>query len=446
MTARRRTLPPRPRRTPKKTAAYAAATLAVCTSLTVGCGVIPGATGGSREPVVVMTWAPEKTRATNVPGVPAMAQAYARWVNANGGINGRELKVLTCNDHNDTVGAANCARRAVDEDVAAVVGSYSQHARSFLTPLEAAGIPYIGGYGVTDKEFASALSYPVNGGQPALMAGNGQQLAAHCKRIALVRPDSLAGDTLPEVLNTSLATAHRPPAADILAAEEDTDFTAQAEQALTKAGADKSLAATLGRAGAAQRAREGCVTAVLGDRTDTFFDSFRRTREDHQNVRISSVLGSVDQSLIDRTGGNSGPYEGAYVTGWYPVTGDQRWDPLRKVIKEHAFGDTRIEVTNAGVQTTWIAYTVLRKAIESLGDGEVTGTTIARTLDDGLQVDTGGLTPTLRWRFEDTIAAGDLPRLVNAHVTFQVVRDGRLVAAAENKGAVDVSRTLEQAD
>lgn len=393
-----------------------------------------------------MTWAPEKTRATNVPGVPAMAQAYARWVNANGGINGRELKVLTCNDHNDTVGAAECARRAVDEGVVAVVGSYSQHSRAFLTPLEAAGIPYIGGYGVTDKEFASSLSYPVNGGQPALMAGNGRQLAAHCKRVALIRPDSIAGDTLPELLNTSLAASRRPPAADILAAEEATDFTSQAEQALTKVGADKSLATTLGRAGAAQRAREGCVTAALGDRTDTFFDSFRRTQEDYQKVRISSVLGSVDQSLIDRTGGKSGPYEGAWVTGWYPVISDHRWDPLRKVIKEHAFGDTRIEITNAGVQTTWIAYTVLKKTVESLGDGEVTGSTLARALDDGLRVETGGLTPPLSWRYEDTIAARDLPRLVNAHVTFQVVRDGRLVAADAGQDSVDVSPILEQAN
>lgn len=143
-----------------------ATTLAACASLVAGCGAIPGTTGGSGDgSVTVMTWAPEKTAATNKPGMPAMAKAYARWVNANGGINGHELKILTCNDRNQTVTAAKCARRAADENVVAVVGSYSQHGRSFLAPLESAGIPYIGGYGVTDDEFASALSYPVNGGQ-----------------------------------------------------------------------------------------------------------------------------------------------------------------------------------------------------------------------------------------------------------------------------------------
>lgn len=85
-----------------------------------------------------MTMAPEKTKATNKPGMPAMAKAYARWINKGGGINGRKLNVITCNEQNDSVRAAECARRAVKEDVAAVVGSYSQYGRSLLSPLEAA--------------------------------------------------------------------------------------------------------------------------------------------------------------------------------------------------------------------------------------------------------------------------------------------------------------------
>ncbi|MFI7318844.1 ABC transporter substrate-binding protein [Streptomyces venezuelae] len=422
MTGWRRTFLPRPSRS----AALSAAAVAACASLISGCGVIPGTTGGSGDdPITVMTWAPEKTKATNKPGVPAMAQAYARWVNAHGGLGGRELKVLTCNDHNDSVGAAECARQAVDHDVVAVVGAYSQHGRSFLGPLEVAGIPYIGGYGVTDDEFSSPLSYPVNGGEPALLAGNGRQLAARCDRVSLVRPDTLAGDELPKLLNQGLADGHHKPVSDIRAPEDGTDLTPQAERALKDAGADN-----------------GCVTAALGARTDTFYDSFRRTKDDYPPVRISSVLGSVDQSLIDRTGGASGPYEGAYVTGWYPAAGDARWDRMRDVIREQAFGDNRVDPSDAGVQTTWIAYTVLKQAVESLDGGEVSARTLRRALDGGLRVETGGLTPPLSWRFEDLLAASEFPRLINSGVTFQTVRDGRLVPARE--GFVNVEKTLEQ--
>ncbi|RFU86375.1 hypothetical protein DY218_12475 [Streptomyces triticagri] len=435
MTARRRTKSTRP-----FVSVALGAALAVCATSLSGCGVLPGAAGGSGEPVVVMTWAPEKTRATNVPGVPAMAQAYARWVNANGGLDGRDLEVVTCNEHNDAAGAGDCARRAVKEDVVAVVGSYSQHARSFLSPLEAAGIPYIGGFGLTNEEFTSSQSYPVNGGLVALMAGNGRQLAKACDRVSLVRPDTVAGDDLPRIMESGLAAGNGAEVADIRAAEDATEFTSKAEEALNQAGANPALVAELGQAGAAERSRSGCVTAALGDRTDTFFDSFRRAREDYQQVRISSVLGSVDQSLVDRSGGKAGPYEGAYVTGWYPAADDKRWDPMREVIRKHAFDDNRIDPASAAVQTTWIAYSVLRQVVESLDD-EVTARTISRALNSGVKATTGGLTPPLRWRFEDTIAAREFPRLVNAHVTFQVVRDGRLVAA--RKKAVDVSSELE---
>ena len=432
MTGRRRTRtssPVLPR--PVKATLLSAGALVACASIAVGCGVIPGATGGSGDdPVTVMTWAPEKTAATNMPGMPAMAMAYARWINAQGGINGHRLKVITCNDHNDFVDAAKCAQQAVDEKVVAVVGSYSQHGRSFLTPLESAGIPYIGGYGVTNDEFSSPLSYPVNGGEPALLAGLGEQLGKSCGPVALARPDTTAGDQLPVLLDAGLKSVGHPSASDQRAAEDATEYSQQTRQALERATSDPL--------------KRGCVVPALGDRTDTFMDSFRRDRENYPTVRMGTVGGSIDQSQIDATGGKSSPYEGSYVTSWYPNASDPRWDTMRKVIKEQAFGDNRIDPADAGVQTTWIAYTVLKAAIESLDGGEVSARTIQRALDDGLKVTTGGLTPTLSWRFEDLIAAVDFPRLINADVTFQVVRQGQLVTA--RRGFVNVSKSLENAD
>ncbi|MFG2354394.1 ABC transporter substrate-binding protein [Streptomyces sp. NPDC048521] len=439
MTGRRRfrnTFPPALSR-PVRGTVLAAGALALCASFTAGCGVIPGAAGGSGDdPIKVMTWAPQDTDATNKPGMPAMARAYAKWIDSHGGINGHRLEVLTCNDHNDSVGAAKCARRAEAEGVVAVVGSYSQFADSYLAPLEGAGIPYIGGYGVTNDEFTGSMSYPVNGGQPALLAGLGRALADTCGDVVLVRPDSIAGDELPVMLDSGLKAGGHPDAGDQLAAEDATEYGSQAEQALRRATADVT--------------RKGCVVPSLGDRTDTFMDSFRRARENYPEVRTATVLGSVDQTVINATGGASGPYEGAYITGWYPPASDARWNAMKKVINEEAFGDNRIDPADAGVQTTWIAYTVLRAVLEKIGAGEVSADTVRRTLDDGLRVSTGGLTPTLHWPYESKLAAVGFPRLVNANVTLQVVRDGKLVAAGKgiggSNGITDMTRTLETAD
>ncbi|MBM7436929.1 ABC transporter substrate-binding protein [Streptomyces sp. HB132] len=406
---------------------YELLTTAVAGALLIsGCGVLPGASGGSREPVTVMTWAPDTTGADTVSmaGMPAMARTYARWINEKGGIGGHELRVLTCNEQDTATGASKCARRAADENVAAVVGSYSRHGRAFLAPLESAGIPYIGGYGASADELTSYLSYPVNGGQPALVAGNGEQLAAGCERVSLVRPDTLVGDTMPGLLDTSLGRSGRPASYDISAAEEATSYDAEAARALDNAG-------------------DGCVTAVLGKGTETFFDSFRRLEPMGSEVRISSVLGSVGQGLIDRSGGPDSPFEGALVTGWYPDAGDARWNEMREVIRKYAFGDNRIDPSDTGVQTTWIAYTALRAVVEAMDRPDVTAGGISVSLNRGTEVDTGGLTPTLRWRFQDMVGTAAYARVVNGRVTFQVVREGRLTA--EKEGFVDVTETLVNA-
>ncbi|MEV5240930.1 ABC transporter substrate-binding protein [Streptomyces cinnamoneus] len=425
MTGRRRLFP----RPLLHTAMAAVCATAVGAALFTGCGGgLPGARGDSREPITVMTWAPEGTQATNMAGMPAMATAYARWVNASGGIHGRRLKVLTCNERNDTVAAAGCAQRAVAAGAVAVVGSYSQHGRSMMSPLEASGTSFIGGYGITNEEFTSPLSYPVNGGQATLLAGNGRQLAGVCRRVALVRPDTIAGDQLPPLLDAGLTAGGRPRAADVRAPEDATDYTRHSAAALESAGTEDGA----------------CVTAALGERTNTFFDSFRRLRETGRGsgVRIAAVLGSVQQSLVDSTGGASSPLEGAYATGWYPAADDGRWAPMRKVIEEHAFGDNRISPTDPGVQTTWLAYTVLRSVLMSLDADDISAASVRHALDDGHEVDTGGLTPPLRWRQQDLLAVRDYPRVVNADVTYQVVRGGRLVA--DRSGFVNVARTLEE--
>ncbi|MEN3586343.1 ABC transporter substrate-binding protein [Streptomyces sp. ZYX-F-203] len=431
---RRQTLgTPTPRlRRPARGRALATAALVACASAVLGCGTTQRtAADGTDGTITVMTWAPQGTGATNKPGMPALAGAYARWVNERGGVDGRRLTVSTCNDHNDGVSAAKCARRAVEEGAVAVVGSYSQHPDSFFPILEGAGIPYIGGYGITNAEFTSPLSYPVNGGQPTLLAGLGTALAEDCGPVTMVRPDTIAGDQLPALLDSGLRAGDHETASDHPAPEDATEYADHSRRAL--AGATSGAGGT-----------EGCVVPVLGDRTDTFMDSFRRSRADFAEVRTGTVLGSADQSTINAAGGDSSPYEGSYITSWYPVATDARWEPMREVIQEEAFGDNRVDPADAGVQTTWIAYRVLHAALSSLEGGEATPRTVAKALDSGLEVDTGGLTPLLRWEFDNKLSPVGFPRLVNTDVTIQIVRDGRLVAARE--GSLDTAATLLDAD
>ncbi|GAA1689016.1 hypothetical protein GCM10009680_30630 [Streptomyces yatensis] len=159
-------------------------------------------------------------------------------------------------------------------------------------------------------------------------------------------------------------------------------------------------------------------------------------------MRIASILGGVRQSLIDSTGGSSSPLEGTYATGWYPAGDDARWNPMKKVINKYAFDDNRIDPADPGTQTTWIGYTVLRSVLMSLHADDISARTVRNALDNGHAVNTGGLTPTLRWGYDDTLHVPNYSRIVNADVTYQMVRDGRLVAV--RKGFVNVSKILER--
>ncbi|MEU3724320.1 ABC transporter substrate-binding protein [Streptomyces sp. NPDC031705] len=404
------------------------------------------------------------TKATNMPGMPGMAKAYERWVNANGGIKGRRLRVITCNEKNTPTGAADCARKAITEKAVAVVGSYSQHGRAFMAPLEAAGIPFIGGYGVSPEEFQSTLSYPVNGGQPALLAGAGHQLGKACSQVSLVRPDTLAGDTMPVLLNAGLKANGMPEASDIRAAEDSADFKPQAREALSSSPPAPAPAAPSGTtatttpaptpAAAAKAPKDpakdpgkenrSCVTAVLGERTEIFFDAFRRV-DTTRRTQISSVLGSISQALVDRTGGKDSPFEGAYVTSWYPVSTDPLWAPMRTMISEQAFGDDTVDPDDSGAQTTWIAYSVLHQIVQRFrSDEEITARKLSRALNQSPGVQTGNLTPELSWRYQDMRAVAGFPRLVNGRVSFQTVQSGRLIAQLGEQN-LDMTPTLEQA-
>ncbi|MFD8725216.1 ABC transporter substrate-binding protein [Streptomyces sp. NPDC059629] len=415
---------------PVRAAVLSAVAMAACTSLAAGCGTVPGLSGSADDTIKIMTWAPQDTGATNKPGMPAMASAYVRWINSQGGIHGRKLKLLTCNDHNTSVGAASCAQRAVDENVVAVVGSYSQFGDSYFAPLEGAAIPYIGGYGASNQEFTSPVSYPVNGGQLTLLSGLGEALAGSCGPVTLVRPDSIAGDQLPQLLDSGLQAGGHAKSIDQLAAEDLTEYDKESQKALESATSN-SL-------------KTGCVVPELGDRTATFMDNFQRARSDYAKVKTAAEIGSVDQTVINSTGGASGPYEGSYITGWYPVASDPHWDEMKKVISKEAFGDNRIDPADAGVQTTWIAYKVLTAVLDEIGDGEVSSDSVRHTLNDGLKVSTGGLTPTLSWPYQGKLAAAGFSRLVNTDVNVQTVKGGLLQSA--NKNALDMTKILQNAD
>ncbi|MFI9562900.1 ABC transporter substrate-binding protein [Streptomyces rishiriensis] len=396
----------------------AASSLAVTAALlAAGCG---GEASGSAAqtselkgtPVKVMVWNPEDTQGSAQPGVRLTAQAYEKWINANGGIKGGPLKVLTCNEKNDPDEAEKCAQQAVAAKVVAVVGSYSLAGERYMPILQKAGIPYIGGTGVSAAEFSNPLSFPVNGGTPAVFAAHGQQLVQEgCKKISGVRYDLAAAAIVSQFLTLGATSAGGAAPRDLKVPITATDLAPQV------------AAATKG---------SDCVSVILGTHSDLFVKAYVQSGA---KTRLGSVVGNLTPELAASTGGSASPLEGAAITGYYPPTSDAVWKDFVAAAK-----GADIDTSNGANETTWVAFKVLTEAAGNLPT--ISAASLVQELNTTAGIDTGGLTPPLTWQPSTALPIKGLDRIHNTTATELTIRNGKIDWAKAGSTFVDVRKVL----
>jgi ABC-type branched-subunit amino acid transport system substrate-binding protein len=145
------------------------ATAAMITATLAGCGgddKVESATAGLEgEPIKLMSIVATGTSGQNYPDYVAAAEASVRSINAKGGLDGRPLELLYCNENNDAAAAEECARKAVSEDVVAVVAySSARGGQAVHDILDAASIPIVAGQMIVEADQTSAHMYSVDGG------------------------------------------------------------------------------------------------------------------------------------------------------------------------------------------------------------------------------------------------------------------------------------------
>lgn len=144
------------------TVAAAALALAGCGGKDGSADTSAGLTG---EPIKIGQIAPTGTSTYNAPDSVAVARAAVRGVNERGGIDGRPLELVYCNNENDPNKAAACAREMVSEGVVATVRTIVIAGGDQVSAiLAAAGIPDIGRGALIPAEFAAPNAYLLDGG------------------------------------------------------------------------------------------------------------------------------------------------------------------------------------------------------------------------------------------------------------------------------------------
>jgi ABC-type branched-subunit amino acid transport system substrate-binding protein len=146
----------------------------------------------SQSSLTFMNVSPNNTQAQNFPEILQGAQAAEKAINAAGGVNGHQIKIVWCNEGEDANVEDACARQAVQDKVAAVVGDFVSVPSNFYSILNAAHIPAIGPNTLTAGADTSPNSFPLTAGAIADYTG----LSAEVER-AGIKKVAVVGYTLP---------------------------------------------------------------------------------------------------------------------------------------------------------------------------------------------------------------------------------------------------------
>jgi branched-chain amino acid transport system substrate-binding protein len=129
--------------------------------------------------------------------VLAGAQAAVKDVNSHGGIRGRPIEVLNCDDQRDPNLALRCAHQLAAAGVVATVGNLTAFGQVEDPILDQAGIAQVGSYPLVPEDSTLPTGFPFDGGNPEQIAGEILQV----KRRGLHSVFFLGPDEPPGVLD-----------------------------------------------------------------------------------------------------------------------------------------------------------------------------------------------------------------------------------------------------
>lgn len=119
-------------------------------------------------------------------------QARVDDINAHGGIKGRKLDLIVCNDNDDPNTAIQCVQSAISAGAVAMVSEGSATFAAFAPLLKAAGIASIATNASDSAGTGSSISFPFNGAVPAAFLSLARELkASGAKKVSFIYQSDL---------------------------------------------------------------------------------------------------------------------------------------------------------------------------------------------------------------------------------------------------------------
>jgi ABC-type branched-subunit amino acid transport system substrate-binding protein len=351
------------------------------------------------EPIKVMTVTTLNAAGPTYQNIANTAEAYEAYINARGGIAGRPLEVTVCDEQFDPAVAATCARQAIEENMVAIVGSFTFFAESIVPVIAQSSISWFGPCcPITPSELTSKYSFPI-GNQPMYAVGAVKRAVEdECKKINAVLLEG-AEVFVPPMENAMKAYGQSfgrlvilPPTAQ--------DYSAEVAQASSDAD---------------------CVVTII---SETPFITWNTAwAQSGTTARQYGPQGNLNEVSAK---GNEAATDGDVIAGMFPDISTDPWAEYRVALQEAALDTSALDYNSLGGMGTWAAYVAFTKIAEGIA-GDITAQSFFDAASKTTALDLNGMVPVLDFTKEWSDGLEGYQRLFNRSVVFSVLKNGKVV-------------------
>lgn len=280
-----------------------------------------------------------------------VAEAFVKRENDAGGVNGHTIEATYCDDKRDSNAAAQCARQAVSEEVAAYVSFQNNFSDVVVPVLESAKIPMLKSVPTNPMDFSSPNSWTFLSGAISYGAASGVVMAEDkCQTPAAVGTEAASSQFLMKAIGIGLKSAGGVKMLPPITTPVGTPDFAPTVASLRSKGVD-----CLGLAiPPADSLKVGQSIASTG-----------------ADIKIYAAAGVINQDVIDQLDGS---VEILHVSDFPDLSSD---DPELKQF--HADTKAAGEEPEPYGANAWWTMEAFRQLLEDI-DGPVTAETLTATL------------------------------------------------------------------
>jgi len=333
--------------------------------------------------------------------VASDARAAVDAINAQGGINGHQLLLKTCDEKANVNAATQCARDFVSAGVVATTGDVSVNAASYNPILQRAGIVRIGPGVTGSTEYTAPNNYPITGGPITYLAGAIRAAArAGAKSVAFLMVESSESSAFEGLLKPTMQAV---------------SVVDKGMVQVPSNAPDLSPYVT--------RIKDSGVDAVIAIVNPQALQQFLQVSEQlGATYRVATGAAAFDDAALKALGSLT---DGLLVTDSLPPATATQFTTIQQFNDElaarKAAGDSK---TSPLYLETWLAVHAFATVADTI-PGEITRHSLNQALASAKDLNIGDITPP----WTPSATGSVLPRVTNGDGYFDQIKDGKIELA-----------------